>query len=210
MSQKYPQYIEEYPLENLKLNDWNPNKMDDNTLKSLVRSIQERKFIVPIVISSDGLIIDGEHRYLASKECGLEKVPVIVVEMSTDEMKLGTLGLNGIRGENIPLQMAKLLHDLHQRYSLEEIAQSIGYRYEDIKDKLQLLEIPEHLLQKLKADAEEREKQLRSVLNFVMSQEEEKYVLETLEQVEGNNRAEKLLVLCRAYLKGESQNTATV
>jgi ParB/RepB/Spo0J family partition protein len=205
MSQEYPQYIEEYPLEKLKLNDWNPNKMDGGTLKSLVHSIQQRKFIVPIVISSEGLIIDGEHRYLASKECGLEKVPVIVVEMSTDEMKLGTLGLNGIRGENIPLQMAKLLHDLHQRYSLEEIAESIGYKQEDVKDKLQLLEIPENLLQKLKVEAGIRETQLHSVLNFVMSQEQEKYVLEALEEVEGNNRTEKLLSLCKAYLKEKNQ-----
>ncbi len=201
MPEKYPQYIENYPIENISLNDWNPNKMDEGKFKSLIRSIKERKFLVPIVINKDGVVVDGEHRYLASKECELEYVPVIQVDMTVDEMKLSTLGLNGIRGENVPLEFAKLLQDLNQRYSLEEIAGLIGFRAEDIKDKLELLKIPEDLIRTLEEEAKQREQELPVVLNFVLSKEQESVVMATLERAEGKSRTDRLMSLCGAYTK---------
>lgn len=199
MTDIYPQYIEEYPIANLKLNGWNPNKMDEVKFKSLVRSIKERKFIVPIIANTKGTVIDGEHRYLASKECGLETVSVITVDMTEDEMKLGTLGLNGIRGENIPLKLAQLLQDLNQRYSLDEIAERIGFDSGFLKDRLELLKIPEDLVKQLEEDAKLREQELPVVLNFVLTKEQESIITGILEQVEGKSRGEKLVCLCNAY-----------
>lgn len=206
MPEKYPQYIENYPIENISLNDWNPNKMDEGKFKSLIRSIKERKFLVPIVINKDGVVVDGEHRYLASKECKLENVPVIQVDMTVDEMKLSTLGLNGIRGENVPLEFAKLLQDLNQRYSLEEISEFIGFRAEDIKDKLELLKIPEDLIKQLREESNVREQTLPVMVNFVLNKEQAEKFFATLEKVEGTNRGEKLMVLREAYERVKEQN----
>jgi ParB/RepB/Spo0J family partition protein len=208
MTAIYPQYIGEYPIANLKLNFWNPNHMDEVKFKSLVKSIKERKFIVPIVANTEGLIVDGQHRYLASKECGLEKVPVVMVDMTEDEMKLSTLGLNGIKGENIPLKLAQLLQDLNQRHSLEEIAESIGFDAEALKDKLELLKIPDGLVEQLKEDARNQEQSLPVVLNFVLTKEQETMILETLEVCEGKSRGEKLMNLCTAYMKPKMETEA--
>lgn len=206
MTEKYPQYIENYPIEEITLNDWNPNKMDEGKFKSLIRSIKERKFLVPIVINKDGVVVDGEHRYLACKECNLESVPVIKVDMTVDEMKLSTLGLNGIRGENIPLEFAKLLQDLNQRYSLEEISEFIGFRAEDIKDKLELLKIPEDLIKQLREESNVREQTLPVMVNFVLNKEQAEKLFTTLEKVEGTNRGEKLMALCEAYERVNEPN----
>ncbi len=202
----YPKYIEQYPLESITLNDWNPNRMDDEKFRSLVMSIRKRKFLVPIVVNKDGVVMDGEHRYLASKECGLENVPVVQVDMTLDEMKLGTLGLNGIRGENSPLSFAKLLQDLNQRYSLEEIADLIGFGVATIKDKLELLKIPDDIVKKLQEEAAMKEQELPVVLNFVLSKKESEYVLSVLDACSGKSRSERLISLCGFYLSQKNIN----
>jgi ParB/RepB/Spo0J family partition protein len=204
--EKYPKYVEKYPIEKLKLNDWNPNELDGEMMKKLVRSIKERKFIVPIVANKEGIIVDGEHRYLASKECGLKEVSVILVDMEADDMKLSTLGLNNIRGCDSPIKLAKLLQDLNQRHTLSEISEKIGYGAEELKDKLELLKIPEDMLEKLKEDARKMEAEMPSVMHFAVSKEQEKVILEALESVKGNNNGERLYQICSAYLKQKVKN----
>lgn len=194
--EEYPKYVEKYPLEKLKLNDWNPNEVDADMMNKLVRSIKERKFIVPIVANVEGIIIDGEHRYLASEECGLKEVPVILVDMTGDEMKLSTLGLNNIRGCDSPIKLAKLLQDLNERHSLAEISEMAGYSSEALKDKLELLKIPEDMLQKLKEEAKKVEEELPAVLHFSVSKEQEKLITEVLEKEAGKSNGEKLYALC--------------
>jgi ParB/RepB/Spo0J family partition protein len=203
MEDQYPKYVENYPIEKLKLNNWNPNKMDKAKFESLVRSIKERKFIVPIVANKDGIIADGEHRYLASvsTECNLSVVPVILVDMSEDELKLSTLGLNGIRGENSPLAMAKLLQELNQRYSLKEISSLIGGGESELKDKLELLKIPEDLIEKLKEEAKLQEQLIPIVMNFVLNKGQQETVITALDKCAGKSKSEKLETICVAYLK---------
>jgi len=201
MEEKYPKYVDDYPLEKLKLNNWNPNKMDKAKFESLVRSIKERKFIVPIVANKDGIISDGEHRYLASKECALTAVPVILVDMTEDELKLSTLGLNGIKGENSPLAMAKLLQELNQHFSLKEIASLIGGGESELKDKLELLKLPDGLIEKLKEDAKIQEQLMPIVMNFVLNKTQQKTVITALDKCGGKSKSEKLEEICVAYLK---------
>lgn len=204
--EEYPKYVDKYPLDKLELNEWNPNEMDLEKMKSLVRSIKERGFLVPIVANKDGKIIEGEHRYLASKECGLKKVPVMLVEMEEDEMKMSTLGLNNIKGCDSPVRLAKLLQDLNQRHSLQEIAEKIGHGSESIKDKLELLKIPEDLLQQLKENSVIQEQEVPSVLHFAVSKEQEKIIIKTLDSLKGKSKGEKLYSLCTAYLNDKPKN----
>lgn len=201
MAEQYPKYIEDYPIEKLRLNNWNPNKMNKTKFNSLVRSIKERKFIVPIVANKDGLISDGEHRFLASKKCGLKTARVILVDMTEDELKLSTLGLNGIRGENSPLAMAKLLQDLNERYSLSEIAGLIGAVDDELKDKLELLKMPEGMLEKLKEEAKKQEQNIPIVMNFVLNKNQEMSILKAFDMCQEKSKAEKLEAICIAYIK---------
>jgi ParB/RepB/Spo0J family partition protein len=203
---EYPKYVEDYPIEKLTLNDWNPNEMDLEKMKSLERSIKERGFLVPIVANKDGKIIEGEHRYLASKECGLKQVPVMLAEMEEDEMKMSTIGLNNIRGCDSPIKLAKLLQDLNQRHSLQEIAEKIGSGSESLKDKLELLKIPGDLLQQLKENSVIQEQEVPSVLHFAVSKEQEKTIMQALELFEGKSKGEKLYALCTAYIRQKPKN----
>lgn len=209
--EEYPKYVGNYPIEKLKINDWNPNEMDKWKMKRLKQSILDRKFIVPIVANTEGKISDGEHRYIATLELNKEghnikTVPVMVVDMDEDEMKMSTLGLNNIRGCDSPIKLAKMLQDLNQRHSLLEISEKIGYGAEEMKDKLELLKIPEDLLQQLKDNAKKQEGEMPSVLHFQVSKEQEKLILEALEKEKGKSNGEKLYQICDLYLKQKPEN----
>ena len=39
MIMSYPKYVENYPLEKLTINNWNPNEMEAETVKKLKKSI---------------------------------------------------------------------------------------------------------------------------------------------------------------------------
>src|SRR5690606_6860729 len=91
----------------LKPNDYNPNKVAEESLKLLVQSILTNGWTMPIVIRPDYTIIDGFHRWtisgrepLLSKLGG--KVPVVIVEHD-DEAKnvFGTVTHNRARGAHL-------------------------------------------------------------------------------------------------------------
>jgi ParB/RepB/Spo0J family partition protein len=203
---EYPKYVEKFPIEKLTVNGWNPNEMDTATIEKLKKSILDRKFIVPIVANKDGIIVDGEHRYLASiqlNESGqnIKEVPVVLVDMEEDEMKMSTIGLNNIRGCDSPLKLAKLLQDLNQRYSLSEISERVGYGSDEMQDKIELLKMPEDAIQKLKESAKLQEQEVPVVLHFMIAKEQEVTIEEALKKFSGISKGERLFALCLAHLK---------
>ncbi len=60
-------------------------KPSDTHVKRVIDSIERVGFLTPLVVVEDGddglHIIDGQHRYLAAKELGLKRVPVMVVPL---------------------------------------------------------------------------------------------------------------------------------
>lgn len=71
-------------LQDLKPYENNP-RINDNAVESVMNSIKEFGFKVPIVITKDNVIVAGHTRYKASKKLGLEKVPCIVADDLTEE-----------------------------------------------------------------------------------------------------------------------------
>ena len=60
-------------------NPWNPNKMDNATLKAEKESIQKYGVVAPIIVrplDDDYQIIDGEHRYGGCQELGHKTILV--------------------------------------------------------------------------------------------------------------------------------------
>lgn len=133
----------------IEVNDWNPNAMDMETFNILVETVRQEGMNQPILVrekpgeSDKYELIDGEHRLKASKAAGLLKIVVIVVPYSDSMAKVRTVSMNNIRGEYIPLKMAKLLVELQEEYSEEEIRRMTGVREEEFANLLNLLDVPE-------------------------------------------------------------------
>ena len=63
----------------------NNPRNNESAVEPVANSIKEFGFKVPIVVTSDGELINGHTRFQASKLLGLEKVPVIIADDLTDE-----------------------------------------------------------------------------------------------------------------------------
>jgi len=71
--------IVEIMIDKIKPYSKNPRK-NDSAVEIVVRSIRDYGFVNPIIVDKKHVIIAGHTRYLAAKELGLEKVPVIIAD----------------------------------------------------------------------------------------------------------------------------------
>jgi 1-aminocyclopropane-1-carboxylate deaminase/D-cysteine desulfhydrase-like pyridoxal-dependent ACC family enzyme len=79
----------------------NPNAMSGATLDLLKQKIRDRGWIGNhIIADTDGLIADGEHRWRAARDLGLDEVPVKFYDLTDEERRLIRQELNKIRGEH--------------------------------------------------------------------------------------------------------------
>jgi len=66
--------VEKVDINLINPNEYNPNVMNKEKYETLVRNIKkEGEMLQPILINTENTIIDGEHRWRASKEAGLKK-----------------------------------------------------------------------------------------------------------------------------------------
>jgi len=100
----------------LRPNAWNPNRMDDFMYQKELESIKRFGFAVPIVVRSTGTgleIIDGEHRWRAAQELGLDQVPIWDLGLISDiDAKQLTIVLNETRGAADRDKLSALIQDL--------------------------------------------------------------------------------------------------
>lgn len=122
--------LRQLPVDALRPNPWNPNRMDAATMRAERESIAEYGFIDPVTVrprppqADDGprergrelwQIIDGEHRILIAGELGLAEVPAVVLVVSDIEAERLTLILNEAHGEPDSRRLGQLLAELQER-----------------------------------------------------------------------------------------------
>lgn len=76
--------IEQKKLSELREYENNP-RINDMAVEPVANSIKEFGFKVPIVATSDGVIIAGHTRYKAAKQLKMKTVPVIIADELTPE-----------------------------------------------------------------------------------------------------------------------------
>ena len=79
----------------------NPNEMTDKQFGLLQDRMRQNGWLGgPIITDTDGLIADGEHRWRAADEIGLEEVPVRQYDIDDADRRLWRQELNKIHGEH--------------------------------------------------------------------------------------------------------------
>ncbi len=107
-------------------NDYNPNHVFTKEMRLLEFSLKRNGWIQPILITKDGIIIDGFHRHLISKKNGW-LVPCAVLDISDVERRLLTVRINRAKGAHIAVRMSELIQGLlADGVTRETIAQEIG------------------------------------------------------------------------------------
>ena len=84
--------------------------VDDDRMKRLVDSIRENGILVPAIVRSIGNdeyeMISGHRRMHAAQKLGMERIPVIIREMSDDEAIVKMVDSNIQREELLPSEKA--------------------------------------------------------------------------------------------------------
>lgn len=102
MSEIYIPMPELILVDDLKVDGDNPNVMSPVQFNALKRNIQRFGFIVPVITNNELVIADGEHRMKAGRELGMEKIPVIKLDVKEVDRKLIRQVMNKLRGEHNP------------------------------------------------------------------------------------------------------------
>ena len=127
-------------VNDIKPNAYNPNRQSEHEFELLCRSIEEDGFTTPAVVrKQDMVIVDGEHRWRAAQSVGMLEIPVVLVEMTDEQMKIATLRHNRARGEEDAELAAAVLRDLAKMGALDEAQDSL--MLDDVEMKKLLDEI---------------------------------------------------------------------
>ena len=126
--------------------------MDDAKLEELTQSIKANGIIQPILVRRDGAgyrIIAGERRWRAAQRAGLQRVPVVVREVSRGDKQLLELALiENLQRENLnPVDEALAYQRLAQDFSLtqDQIAAAVGKDRSSVANFMRLLRLPEEV-----------------------------------------------------------------
>ena len=132
---------------------------DPEALAELVASIREVGVLQPIVVrpipgnSEQFELIMGERRLRASKEVGLESIPVIIKDTADENMLRDALLENLHRAELNPLEEASAYQQLLADFNItqEQLAERIGRSRPQITNTIRLLKLPAEVQKKVAA-----------------------------------------------------------
>lgn len=149
--------VREIPVEDIDPNAEQPRRdFDKEALRQLADSIREAGVLSPILVVEEGMryrIVAGERRYRASRLAGLETVPCIVRDMTTEQQMEAALIENLQREDLNPIEEAAAIRSLMQEcgYTQEQAAQKLGKSRPAVANSLRLLSLPKAITEMVTA-----------------------------------------------------------
>ncbi len=146
----------------LRLDEIEPNRaqprkeFSEEALTELADSIAQHGIIQPLLVRPlmDGgyQIVAGERRWRASRRAGLSEIPVIVKELTDNQVMELALIENLQREDLTPIEEALGYQTLIDSYGFtqESVAKSMGKSRPAITNSLRLLQLPHEVLEFLK------------------------------------------------------------
>jgi len=137
-------------IDQLHRSQLNPRRdFDDAELAELADSIRTKGLLQPIIARPDPSrggyeIVAGERRWRAAQRAGIHQVPVIVRDLSDQELLEVALIENVQRADLNAIEEATGYNDLTERfgYTQEQLADVIGKSRSHIANTLRLLKLP--------------------------------------------------------------------
>jgi len=138
--------IEYVPVASIQPNAYNPNKQSEAEHEMLLRSIQDNGFTQPVIVNTEGVIVDGEHRWRAAQALGMTEIPVVKVDMTQEQMRIATLSHNKARGSHDLELEVQVLRDLEALGALSWAQDSLLISDDEIQKLLADIPAPESLM----------------------------------------------------------------
>lgn len=127
------------PIEKIKANDYNPNKVAPPEMKLLKHSIEQDGYTQPVVTFYDQeadmyIIVDGFHRYRCAKEYfKLKEVPCTVIDRPIENRVAATIRHNRARGTHVINSMSGIVVSLcNAGWTAERICKELGMEQDEV------------------------------------------------------------------------------
>jgi len=129
-------------------------KLKDNTLKEVADSIIKTGLTNPLVVRPKKdyyEIIFGRKRLLACKKFKIAKAPVVIINVSDEEMLLMLLADNREQRDGNIIEMALILDSLSKKfnYSQKTLSEVAHQSRSQITNILRMLNLPQHIIDDL-------------------------------------------------------------
>jgi len=151
---KNPAYIPNLEIDRIIPNPYQPRlNMNAEKLEELTNSIKETGIIEPLIVkkTADGKyeLIAGERRWRASQNAGLKTVPVVVKDVSPQQMLELAIVENVQRADLNPFEEALAFDQLVEKFDMtpSQIATKVGFSPSLVSNKLRLLQLPAEIRQ---------------------------------------------------------------
>jgi ParB family chromosome partitioning protein len=139
------------PIDQVRGGKLNPRKeFREDELAELAESIRQKGLVQPIVVRPDSAagvyeIVAGERRWRAAQRAGLHMIPVIVRDLSDQEVLELAIIENVQRADLNAIEEATGYRDLIERfgYTQDRLAEVIGKSRSHLANTLRLLKLPE-------------------------------------------------------------------
>jgi len=147
--------IQEVSIKELRPNPYQPRKtFRPESIEELKQSIIEHGILQPLIVrqSIKGYeIVVGERRFRAAKEANLKTVPVVVRNLTEQQMMEFALLENLQREDLTPIEEAMAYQTLmeHLQLTQEQLATRVGKSRPHIANHLRLLSLPKEIQQLL-------------------------------------------------------------
>lgn len=139
------------PINEIKPNKGQPRKtFRSEELAELADSIKQNGILQPLLVRKKGSgyeIVAGERRYQAAKAAGLTEIPVVIRDISDDDVFKLALIENLQRSDLSPLEEAQGYRQLIKEKGLtqEELAKLLSKSRSAITNTLRLLDLPKEV-----------------------------------------------------------------
>lgn len=144
-------------ISDIQKNPYQPRKeFSKEKIEELAQSIKENGLIQPIIVRQSPVIgyeiLAGERRYRASIAAGLSEIPVIIKNLSDQDMMIHSIIENLQREDLNPIEEAKAYQSLIDKgYTHADIAEKMGKSRPYITNLVRLLTLPNFILTEVEA-----------------------------------------------------------
>lgn len=141
----------EVPVSRIRPNPYQPrSEFEPEALSDLVESIRANGLLQPLVVRPAGEaweIVAGERRWRALQELGWKRAPVIIRELTDEQMLVLALVENLQRESLSPLEEARGYEQLQESFGLtqQEVAERVGRDRSTVANTLRLLKLPDSI-----------------------------------------------------------------
>ena len=195
----------------LKPASWNPNKMDENMINRLKKSVSRYDLVEPLVVrnmkDSTYEVLSGNQRLKVLQDMDFKQVPCVIVDLDDSKAMLLAQALNGLKGEDDFALKGALLKQILSSVSEDEVLSLLPETTESLKSlsTINEMDLAEHLQAWDKAQiARLRHMQLQLTDKQLETVEEALSLITPKAKDESfnnpNSRGNAIFLLCKYYL----------